>query len=125
MLVLYRIETIASLTLQTAILPSMEIALTPEQQDFVRRAIESGRFERAEDAVREALGLWVGRERRRAEILAAVDAAQVSIDRGEAIEITQQSVPCGAMTRQRPDQNTSHALPNGNPLERRLKGAGI
>ena len=40
----------------------------------------------------EALGLWVERERRRAEILAAVDAAQASIDRGEGIEITQQSM---------------------------------
>jgi putative addiction module CopG family antidote len=70
----------------------MEIILTPEQQDFVRRAVESGRFERAEDAVQEALGLWIERERRRAEILAAVDAAQASIDRGEGIEITQQSM---------------------------------
>jgi putative addiction module CopG family antidote len=70
----------------------MEIVLTPEQQDFVRRAVESGRFERAEDAVQEALGLWVERERRRAEILAAVDAAQASIERGEGIEITQQSM---------------------------------
>ena len=70
----------------------MRIALTPEQKDFVRRAVESGRFERAEDAVQEALGLWVERERRRAEILAAVDAAQASIDRGDGIEITQQSM---------------------------------
>ncbi len=70
----------------------MEIVLTPEQQDFVRRAVESGRFKRAEDAVQEALGLWIERERRRAEILAAVDAAQASIDRGEGIEITQQSM---------------------------------
>jgi len=70
----------------------MQVALTPEQQDFVRRAVESGRFERAEDAVQEALGLWVERERRRAEILAAVDAAQASIARGEGVEITRQSM---------------------------------
>jgi putative addiction module CopG family antidote len=70
----------------------MRVALTPEQQDFVRRAVESGRFERDEDAVQEALALWVERERRRAEILAAVDAAQASIDRGEGTEITQQSM---------------------------------
>ena len=70
----------------------MQVALTPEQQDFIRRAVESGRFERAEDAVQEAMGFWVERERRRAEILAAVDAAQASIDRGEGIEITQQSM---------------------------------
>lgn len=70
----------------------MQVTLTPEQQDFVRRAVDSGRFKRAEDVVREALGLWVERERRRAEILAAVDAAQASINRGEGIEITQQSM---------------------------------
>ena len=66
----------------------MQVALAPEQQDFICRAVESGRFERAEDAVQEAMGLWVERERRRAEILAAVDAAQASIARGEGIEIT-------------------------------------
>jgi putative addiction module CopG family antidote len=70
----------------------MQIDLTPEQQDFVRKAVESGRFERAEDAVQAALTLWVERERRRAEILAAVDVAQASIARGEGIEITRESM---------------------------------
>lgn len=70
----------------------MQIDLTPEQQDFVRQAVESGRFERAEDAVQAAMSLWVQHERRRAEILAAVDTAKASIDRGEGIEITQQSM---------------------------------
>ena len=45
----------------------MQIDLTPGQQDFVR-------------------------ERRRAEILAAVDAARASIARGEGMEITQESM---------------------------------
>ena len=36
--------------------------------------------------------LWVERERRRTEILAAVDIAKASIDRGEGMEITQESV---------------------------------
>jgi Arc/MetJ-type ribon-helix-helix transcriptional regulator len=70
----------------------MRVNLTPEQRDFLRRAVESGRFERAEDALQEALSLWVERERRRAEILAAVDAAQASIERGEGIEIAPQSM---------------------------------
>jgi putative addiction module CopG family antidote len=70
----------------------MQIDLTPEQQDFVRQVVESGRFERAEDAVQAALTLWVERERRRAEILAAVDAAQASTARGEGIEITPESM---------------------------------
>ena len=70
----------------------MQIDLTPEQQDFVREAITSGRFERPEDAGRAAMDLWVERERRRSEILAAVDIAKTSIDRGEGSEITQDSM---------------------------------
>lgn len=49
----------------------------------MRQAIESGRLSRAEDAVAEALALWEERERTRAEILAAVDAAEASLARGE------------------------------------------
>ncbi len=70
----------------------MQVDLTPEQQDFVRQAVESGRFERAEDAVQAAIALWVERERRRAEILTAVDIAKAALDRGEGIEITQASM---------------------------------
>jgi putative addiction module CopG family antidote len=70
----------------------MEVRLTPDQEAFVRQAIESGRLHRAEDAVEEALRLWEERERTRAEILAAVDAAEASLDRGEGIEVTEQSM---------------------------------
>jgi Arc/MetJ-type ribon-helix-helix transcriptional regulator len=70
----------------------MQIDLTPEQQDFVRQAVASGRFERPEDAVQAALTFWIEGERRRSEILAAVDVAKASIDRGEGTEITQASM---------------------------------
>jgi len=70
----------------------MQIDLTQEQQDFVRQAVASGRFERPEDAVQAAMTLWVERERRRSEILAAVDLAKTSVNRGEGIEITQESM---------------------------------
>ena len=49
----------------------MDICLTPDQEAFIREAIESGRFLRAEEAVQEALLLWEERERTRAGILAA------------------------------------------------------
>jgi putative addiction module CopG family antidote len=61
----------------------MEVRLTPDQEAFVREAIESGRLHRPEDAVEEALRLWEERERTRAEILAAVDLAEASLARGE------------------------------------------
>jgi putative addiction module CopG family antidote len=67
----------------------MEVRLTPDQEAFVRQAIETGRFQRAEDAVREALSLWEERERKRAEILAAVDRAEDSLARGEGRGVTQ------------------------------------
>jgi putative addiction module CopG family antidote len=70
----------------------MEVQLTPDQKAFVRQAIESGRLRREEDAVKEALSLWEERERTRAEILAAIDEAEVSLDGGEGRTITRESM---------------------------------
>jgi len=70
----------------------VEVQLTAEQQEFVRRAVASGRVHNAEGAVQEALALWVERERRREEILAAIDEAEVSLARGEGLIITGSSV---------------------------------
>ena len=66
----------------------MEVRLTDDQQAFVRQAIENGRFGSEEDALHEALSLWEARERRRAEILAAVDLAEASLARGEGRRIS-------------------------------------
>lgn len=60
----------------------MDVNLTPDQKAFARQAIVSGRLRREEDAVAEALALWEERERRRAEILASVDAAEATLARG-------------------------------------------
>lgn len=70
----------------------MNVQLTPDQRAFIRDAIASGRLRREEDAVREALALWEQRERGRAQILAAVDAAEASLARGMGRPITQESV---------------------------------
>ena len=70
----------------------MIVHLTPDQKAFVRRAIASGRFQREEDAVKEALSLWEERERTRAEILLAVDEAETSLARGEGRAITHESM---------------------------------
>jgi Arc/MetJ-type ribon-helix-helix transcriptional regulator len=66
----------------------MEVAFTPDQKAFIRRAIESGRLAGEEDAVREALSLWEDRERRTLEILIAVDKAEASLARGEGRKVT-------------------------------------
>jgi Arc/MetJ-type ribon-helix-helix transcriptional regulator len=66
----------------------MEVQLTPDQEAFIRQAIEAGRLQHKEDAVQEAMSLWEERERRRLEILAAVDLAEASLARGEGRSIT-------------------------------------
>jgi putative addiction module CopG family antidote len=66
----------------------MEVDLTPDQEAFIRQAIETGRLHRQEEAVREAMSLWEDRERRRLEILVAVERAEASLARGEGRKIT-------------------------------------
>jgi len=70
----------------------MEVQLTNDQRVFVRKAIESGRLRREEEAVQEALALWEERERARVEVLAAIDVAESSLARGEGRVITQESM---------------------------------
>jgi Arc/MetJ-type ribon-helix-helix transcriptional regulator len=66
----------------------MEVHITPDQEAFIRHALETGRLQREEDAVREAMLLWEERERRRMEILASVDKAEASLARGEGRRLT-------------------------------------
>jgi len=61
----------------------MTVLLTEDQRALVQDAIAAGRLSNEEEAVRAAMLLWEERERRRAEILAALDAAESSLARGE------------------------------------------
>jgi Arc/MetJ-type ribon-helix-helix transcriptional regulator len=61
----------------------MEIKLNAEQKEFVRRAVETGRARKEEDAIKQALDLWVERERRREELLALIDKGDASLAAGE------------------------------------------
>jgi putative addiction module CopG family antidote len=70
----------------------MDIQLTPDQQALVRQAIESGRLHNEGDVIQEALSLWEERERARAELIASLDEAEASIDRGEGRIITWESM---------------------------------
>jgi putative addiction module CopG family antidote len=69
-----------------------EVQLTDDQKAFVRRGIDSGRYTREEDAVREALGLWEEIERTRAELLAKIEIAEGSAAGGKGIVITAESM---------------------------------
>ena len=70
----------------------MNVDLTQDQRAFIRLAIESGRFRTEDEAVRDALSLWEARERKRAEILAALDEAETSLARGEGRPVTQKAM---------------------------------
>lgn len=70
----------------------MEVQLTPDQEAFVRRAVETGRLQSEGDALQEALALWEERERRRVEFLATLDDARASLARGEGRVITQETM---------------------------------
>ena len=70
----------------------MRLELSPDQEAFIRQAIKDGRVASTEAAIQEALQLWEKRERRRGEILAAVDEAEVSISRGEGMITTEESM---------------------------------
>jgi Arc/MetJ-type ribon-helix-helix transcriptional regulator len=70
----------------------MEVKLTPEERDLIGRAVDAGRAKHPEDVVHQALELWIERERRREEILAAIDEAEASLARGEGRIITRQTM---------------------------------
>ena len=70
----------------------MEVQLTPDQKAFIKHAIEAGRFNHEEDALKEALSLWEERERQRAEFRASLIDANASLARGEGRTITEQSM---------------------------------
>jgi len=70
----------------------MEVQLTADQKAFIRHAIQSGRFKREDEAVAEALFLWEERERRRMELMATLNDARQSLERGEGRVITEESM---------------------------------
>ena len=56
----------------------MHIEFSPEQSSFVELAIQEGRLRNPEDAMQQALALWVKRERGRLELLAEIEVGDNS-----------------------------------------------
>ena len=56
----------------------MQILLNPEQRSFVELGIQQGRFHDPEEAMQQALSLWIVRERVRLELLAEIEAGDAS-----------------------------------------------
>lgn len=72
----------------------MKVQLTEDQAAFVQQGIESGRFRCGEDAVRQALALWERYERRRAELLLSINAAESSLAAGRGKQISSRAELC-------------------------------
>jgi putative addiction module CopG family antidote len=70
----------------------VRLKLTPDQEAFVRQAVESGRLHDEQEALQEALALWEERERRRQELLASVHSARAAHARGEGRPLTEVSI---------------------------------
>ena len=71
----------------------MQFEPTPEQISFINQAVASGRFNAPEEAISDALNLWLARERSRMEIIAALEAAEAEIDRGDCTYYTRDELP--------------------------------
>ncbi len=70
----------------------MQVELTPEQESFVQQAVETGRIQGPEDAVREALSLWADRERARVELRLAFGQAEADLREGRYEEYTNETL---------------------------------
>jgi antitoxin ParD1/3/4 len=68
----------------------MNIALSPEQQQFIQSQIDRGRFKSAQEAVSQAFKLLEDREREYQswieETRQKVDVAIAELDRGEGVD---------------------------------------
>ena len=73
-------------------MPTRNISLTPEQDDFVEKVVKAGEYQNASEAVRDALRALQQRRQEdalklkalRTQIKAGVDA----LERGEFVEVT-------------------------------------
>ncbi len=67
----------------------MNVSLTPELEELVRRKVESGMYGSASEVVREALRLLEERDREKlARLRAAIAVAEEQVARGEVIPWT-------------------------------------
>ena len=71
----------------------MEVHFTPDQEALIRRAIASGRYQTAEDAVQDAMARWEEGERVRIEVLARLDEAEADLEAGRYTDYSDETLP--------------------------------
>jgi len=77
----------------TIFLASMEVHLTLDQEALIRRAIASGRYQTAEDAVQDAMARWEEGERVRIEVLARLDEAEADLEARRYTDYSDEALP--------------------------------
>jgi Arc/MetJ-type ribon-helix-helix transcriptional regulator len=70
----------------------MNVDFSPDVKALVQQAIESGRLNRAEDAVQEALSLWAERERQKTD-RRTDDSTSGALEKARAFEVWARSHP--------------------------------
>ena len=72
-------------------MPTRNISLTPEQDEFIEKVVKAGEYQNASEAVRDALRALQQRRREDALKLKAlrvqIKAGVVALERGEFVEI--------------------------------------
>ena len=65
----------------------------PDQEVFIRLGIANGRYQTAEDAVRDVMSRWEERERTRLELLATLDEAEADLETGRYTDYSNETLP--------------------------------
>jgi putative addiction module CopG family antidote len=89
----------------------MQFEPTPDQQAFIHQAIASGRYHSAEETLRDAMARWEEDERRRVELLAALDDAESDILAGHYTDYTDETLPQLADELKREARKGKHQRP--------------
>ncbi len=71
----------------------MDVHLTPEQEDFIRQAVEAGRFSSADEAMQEAVSLLEAHEREIAELRIDIDDGIADLAGGNYTDYTDETLP--------------------------------
>ena len=83
----------------------MEVHFTADQEAFIRQAIDSGRYQTADDAVRDAMARWEEDERARLGLLAAFDEAESDLETEDFVDYTDANLDSLAMELKREGRN--------------------
>ena len=84
-------DIVPSASEEKSAMPTRNISLTPEQDDFVEKVVKAGEYQNASEAVRDALRALQQRRREDALKLKAlrlhIKAGAVALEQGEFVEI--------------------------------------